>query len=38
LPEIAGPDLVEPADPALKAALDHAFEDPDAPPYRLRRR
>jgi len=34
LPEIAGADLVEPADPALKAALDHAFEEPDAPPFR----
>ena len=28
LPEIAGPDMVEPSDPALKAALDHAFEEP----------
>jgi CubicO group peptidase (beta-lactamase class C family) len=34
LPEIAGPKTVEPADPALKAALDHAFEEPDAPPFR----
>jgi CubicO group peptidase (beta-lactamase class C family) len=34
LPEIAGPALVEPADPALKAALDHAFEEPPAPPFR----
>src|SRR5213078_1886115 len=34
LPEIAGPAVVEPTDPALKAALDHAFEEPDAPPYR----
>ena len=34
LPEIAGPDLVEPSDPALKAALDHAFEEPDEPPFR----
>ena len=25
LPEIAGPAVVEPADPALRAALDHAF-------------
>ncbi len=28
LPEIAGPAVVEPSDPALKAALDHAFEEP----------
>jgi CubicO group peptidase (beta-lactamase class C family) len=34
LPEIAGPALVEPTDPALKAALDHAFEEPAEPPYR----
>src|SRR3954466_16064230 len=34
LPEIAGPALVEPSDPALKAALDHAFEEPAAPPFR----
>lgn len=34
LPEIAGPDVIEPADPALKAALDHAFEEPAAPPFR----
>src|SRR5438128_9684902 len=27
LPEIAGPAVVEPSDPALKAALDHAFEE-----------
>ncbi|KRR10849.1 serine hydrolase [Bradyrhizobium jicamae] len=33
LPEIAGPAVVEPADAALKAALDHAFE-PAAPPFR----
>jgi CubicO group peptidase (beta-lactamase class C family) len=32
--EIAGPALVEPSDPALKAALDHAFEEPAEPPYR----
>jgi CubicO group peptidase (beta-lactamase class C family) len=34
LPEIAGPKLVEPPDPALKAALDHAFEESEAPPLR----
>lgn len=34
LPEIAGPDLVEPASPALKEALDHAFEEPAEPPFR----
>jgi CubicO group peptidase (beta-lactamase class C family) len=34
LPEIAGPAVVEPADPALKAALDHAFEEPAEPPLR----
>jgi CubicO group peptidase (beta-lactamase class C family) len=34
LPEIAGPAVVEPSDPALKAALDHAFEEPAAPPFR----
>jgi hypothetical protein len=34
LPEIAGPAIVEPADPALKAALDHAFEEEEAPPFR----
>src|SRR5262244_3367827 len=32
--EIAGPEVVEPADPALKAALDHAFEEPAEPPLR----
>lgn len=34
LAEIAGPAIVEPSDPALKAALDHAFEEPAAPPFR----
>src|SRR3569623_1866704 len=34
LPEIAGPAVVEPSDPALKAALDHAFEELAVPPFR----
>ncbi len=34
LPEIAGPAVVEPSEPALKAALDHAFEEPSDPPFR----
>jgi len=34
LPEIAGAAVVEPSDPKLKAALDHAFEEPTAPPFR----
>ena len=37
LPEIAGPAVVEPTDPALKAALDHAFEESAAPPFRRTR-
>jgi CubicO group peptidase (beta-lactamase class C family) len=34
LPDIAGPEIVAPSDPALKAALDHAFEEPAEPPFR----
>ena len=34
LPDIAGSAIVEPSDPALKAALDHAFEEPAEPPFR----
>jgi CubicO group peptidase (beta-lactamase class C family) len=34
LPEIADSAVVDPGDPALKAALDHAFEEPAAPPFR----
>jgi len=34
LPEIAGTAVVEPSEPALKAALDDAFEEPPAPPFR----
>jgi CubicO group peptidase (beta-lactamase class C family) len=34
LPDIAGPDIVETADPKLKAALDHAFEEPAEAPFR----
>jgi CubicO group peptidase (beta-lactamase class C family) len=34
LPEIAGPAAVEPSDAKLKAALDHAFEEPAEPPLR----
>ena len=34
LAEIAGPAAVQPSDPALKAALDHAFEEPAEPPFR----
>ena len=37
LPDIAGPDVVAPANPGLKAALDHIFTDaPGAPPRWLR--
>jgi CubicO group peptidase (beta-lactamase class C family) len=34
LPEIAGAAIVEPSDAGLKAALDHAFEEPASPPFR----
>ncbi|SHL28330.1 serine hydrolase domain-containing protein [Bradyrhizobium lablabi] len=34
LGEIAGPGVVQPSDPALKTALDHAFEEPAEPPFR----
>lgn len=34
LPEIAGPAVVAPSDPTLRAALDHAFEEPADPPFR----
>src|SRR5258707_236373 len=37
LPEIAGAAIVEPSDPKLKVALDHAFEEPAAPPFRRTR-
>jgi CubicO group peptidase (beta-lactamase class C family) len=34
LPEIAGAAVVDPFDAKLKAALDHAFEEPASPPFR----
>ncbi len=34
LPEIAGPSLVQPANPKLALALDEAFVEPDHPPFR----
>lgn len=34
LADIAGRSVVEPSDPGLKAALDHAFEEPATPPFR----
>ncbi len=37
LAEIASAAMVEPSDPALKAALDHAFEEPATPPFRKTR-
>ena len=33
-PDVAGPTIVEPADKALREALDHAFAERSAPPYR----
>jgi CubicO group peptidase (beta-lactamase class C family) len=34
LPEIAGPAVVTPQNPQLAAALDRAFAEPDAPPFK----
>jgi CubicO group peptidase (beta-lactamase class C family) len=34
LPDIAGPAVVAPDSPQLAAALDRAFAEPDAPPFR----
>jgi CubicO group peptidase (beta-lactamase class C family) len=34
LAEIAGVSVVEPSDPGLKTALDHAFAEPAEPPFR----
>ncbi|MGY3449338.1 serine hydrolase domain-containing protein [Bradyrhizobium sp. USDA 4353] len=34
LPDIAPPQLVTPATPALAAAVDRAFSEPEAPPFR----
>jgi len=34
LPDFTATSPVEPTDPALKAALDHAFEEPAGPPFR----
>ncbi len=34
LPEIAGPQIVEPSDPRLRAALDRMFAEPAEPPHR----
>lgn len=34
LPEIAGVTIVEPSDPGLRVALDHAFEEPATTPFR----
>ena len=37
LPEIAGPSVVAPQSTALTAALDRAFAEPDAPPFKRTR-
>ncbi len=37
LPEIAGPAVVQPATPQLAEALDRAFAEPKAPPFRRTR-
>jgi CubicO group peptidase (beta-lactamase class C family) len=37
LPDIAGPSVVAPATPPLAAALDRAFAEPGAPPFRRTR-
>lgn len=37
LPEVAGPSVVTPQSEALAAALDSAFAEPDAPPFRRTR-
>jgi CubicO group peptidase (beta-lactamase class C family) len=37
LPDIAGPAVVQPATPQLAAALERAFAEPDAPPFRRTR-
>jgi len=37
LPEIAGPSIVTPESPQLADALDRAFTEPDAPPFRRTR-
>src|SRR5262245_50322471 len=34
LPDIAGPEIVEPAHPALRQALDRVFTENASPPYR----
>jgi CubicO group peptidase (beta-lactamase class C family) len=37
LPDIAGPPVVQPANPQLAAALDRAFAEPEQPPFRRTR-